>query len=58
MQASIDEHLVVARPGDIIVIKPKAPHRFTAIGEGPLVAVYVQAHCSAKIYIRSGIKVC
>ncbi len=33
----------VAGPGDIVVIKPEAPHRFTAIGEERLVAVCIHA---------------
>ena len=33
----------VAGPGDIVVIKPEAPHRFTAIGDERLVAVSIHA---------------
>jgi quercetin dioxygenase-like cupin family protein len=43
VQATIDGQLVVGRPGDIIVIRPETPHRFTAIGEERLVAVCIHA---------------
>ena len=34
---------VVAGPGDIIVIAPETPHRFTAVGDERLVAVCIHA---------------
>ncbi len=34
---------IVAGPGDIVVIKPETPHRFTAIGDEKLVAVCIHA---------------
>jgi len=35
--------VIVAGPGDIVVIKPEAPHRFTAIGDEKVVAVCIHA---------------
>lgn len=35
--------VIIAGPGDIVVIKPEAPHRFTAIGDEKLVAVCIHA---------------
>lgn len=43
VEATIDGQLVVAGPGDIIVIKPETTHRLTAIGERRLVAVCIHA---------------
>lgn len=43
VEATIDGQLVVAGPGDIIVIKAETPHRFTAIGKERLVAVCIHA---------------
>ncbi len=43
VEAIIDGQLVVAGPGDIIVIKAETPHRFTAIGDDRLVAVCIHA---------------
>jgi quercetin dioxygenase-like cupin family protein len=43
VEATIDGQLVVAGPGDIIVIKAETPHRFTAIGEQRLLAVCIHA---------------
>jgi quercetin dioxygenase-like cupin family protein len=42
-EATIDGQVVIAGAGDIIVIKPETPHRFTAIGEERLVAVCIHA---------------
>jgi mannose-6-phosphate isomerase-like protein (cupin superfamily) len=39
----IDGEEVVAGPGDIVVIGPDTPHRFTAIGDERLVAVCIHA---------------
>ena len=39
----IDGKEVVAGPGDIVVIGPGTPHRFTAIGDERLVAVCIHA---------------
>ena len=35
--------MIVAGPGDIFVIKPETPHRFTAIGDEKAVAVCIHA---------------
>lgn len=43
VEATIDGEVVVAAAGDIVVIKPETPHRFTAIGEERLVAVCIHA---------------
>ncbi len=40
---TIDGEEVVAGPGDIVVIAPETPHRFTAIGDERLVAVCIHA---------------
>jgi mannose-6-phosphate isomerase-like protein (cupin superfamily) len=40
---TIDGQEVLAGPGDIVVIGPGTPHRFTAIGEERLVAVCIHA---------------
>ncbi|MCA8879870.1 MAG: cupin domain-containing protein [Rhodobacteraceae bacterium] len=40
---TIDGQAVVAGPGDIVVIGPETPHRFTAIGDDRLVAVCIHA---------------
>jgi len=40
---TVDGEEVVAGPGDIVVIGPETPHRFTAIGDERLVAVCVHA---------------
>jgi mannose-6-phosphate isomerase-like protein (cupin superfamily) len=40
---TIDGHEVIAGPGDIVVIGPDTPHRFTAIGAERLVAVCIHA---------------
>ena len=40
---TIDGQSVVAGPGDIVVIGPGTPHRFTAIGDERLVAVCIHA---------------
>jgi mannose-6-phosphate isomerase-like protein (cupin superfamily) len=40
---SVDGEEVLAGPGDIVVIAPGTPHRFTAIGDEPLVAVCIHA---------------
>ncbi len=40
---AIDGEEVVAGAGDIVVIAPGAPHRFTAVGDEPLVAVCIHA---------------
>ena len=34
---------VIAGPGDIVVIAPETPHRFTAVGDERLVAVCIHA---------------
>ena len=39
----VDGKEVVAGPGDIMVIGPETPHRFTVIGDERLVAVCVHA---------------
>ena len=39
----VDGKEVVAGPGDIVVIGPETPHRFTVIGNERLVAVCVHA---------------
>jgi mannose-6-phosphate isomerase-like protein (cupin superfamily) len=39
----VDGKEVVAGAGDIVVIGPSTPHRFTAIGDEPLAAVCVHA---------------
>jgi quercetin dioxygenase-like cupin family protein len=43
VEAIIDGEVVVAGAGDIVVIKPDTPHRFTAVGEERLVAVCIHA---------------
>ncbi len=43
VQATIGGKVVVAGPGDIVVIKPETPHSFTAIGVERLVAVCIHA---------------
>jgi quercetin dioxygenase-like cupin family protein len=43
VEAIIDGEVVVAVAGDILVIKPETPHRFTAIGEERLLAVCIHA---------------
>jgi mannose-6-phosphate isomerase-like protein (cupin superfamily) len=40
---SIDGKEVVAGPGDIVVIGPQTPHRFTAIGNERLVSICIHA---------------
>jgi mannose-6-phosphate isomerase-like protein (cupin superfamily) len=40
---TIDGQEVIAGPGDIVVIGPDTPHRFTAIGDERLVAVCIHA---------------
>jgi mannose-6-phosphate isomerase-like protein (cupin superfamily) len=40
---TIDGQEVIAGPGDIVVIGPGTPHRFTAIGKERLVAVCIHA---------------
>jgi mannose-6-phosphate isomerase-like protein (cupin superfamily) len=40
---TIDGEEVVAGPGDIVVVGPETPHRFTAIGDERLVAVCIHA---------------
>lgn len=40
---TIDGEEVVAGPGDIVVIAPDTPHRFTAIGDERFVAVCIHA---------------
>lgn len=35
--------VIVAGPGDIVVIKPEVPHRFTAIGDEKLIAVCIHS---------------
>jgi quercetin dioxygenase-like cupin family protein len=42
-KAFIDGQLVVAGPGDIIVINAGTPHRFIAIGDERLVAICIHA---------------
>ena len=39
----IDGAEVVAGPGDIVVIGPETPHRFTAVGDERFVAICVHA---------------
>jgi mannose-6-phosphate isomerase-like protein (cupin superfamily) len=39
----IDQKEVLAGPGDIVVISPQTPHRFTAVGNDRLVAVCIHA---------------
>jgi quercetin dioxygenase-like cupin family protein len=43
VEATIDGKVVVAGAGDILVVKPDTPHRFTAIGAERLVAVCIHA---------------
>jgi quercetin dioxygenase-like cupin family protein len=43
VEAIIDGRVVVAGPGDILVIEPETPHCFTAIGEERFVAVCIHA---------------
>jgi len=43
VKAIIDGQVVVAGPGDIVVIKPETPHCFTAFGKERLVAVCIHA---------------
>jgi mannose-6-phosphate isomerase-like protein (cupin superfamily) len=40
---TVDGEEVVAGPGDIVVIGPEAPHRFTAVGEDRLNMVCIHA---------------
>jgi mannose-6-phosphate isomerase-like protein (cupin superfamily) len=40
---TIDGQEVVAGPGDIVVIGPETPHRFTAIGDERLFAICIHA---------------
>ena len=40
---TVDGDEVVAGPGDIVVIGPETPHRFTAIDDEGLVAVCIHA---------------
>jgi mannose-6-phosphate isomerase-like protein (cupin superfamily) len=40
---TVDGEEVIAGPGDIVVIGPETPHRFTAIGDQRLVAVCIHA---------------
>jgi quercetin dioxygenase-like cupin family protein len=42
-EVTVDGEVVVAGAGDIVVIKPDTPHRFTAVGEERLVAVCIHA---------------
>ena len=42
-QMTIGEESVLAGPGDIVVIAPETPHRFTAVGDERLVAVCIHA---------------
>jgi quercetin dioxygenase-like cupin family protein len=59
VEATIDGQLVVAGPGDIIVIKPKTPHRFVAIGEERLVAVCIHASDRFIIdWVRDDVRSC
>lgn len=46
----VDEEEVVARTGDIVVIGPATPHRFTAIGDERLDMVCV--HASDRVIIE------
>jgi len=39
----VDGEEIVAGPGDIVVIGPDTPHRFTAIGDERLIAVCIHA---------------
>ena len=39
----VDGQKVIAGAGDVVVIGPDTPHRFTAIGDEPLVAVAIHA---------------
>ena len=39
----VDGEEVIAGPGDIVVIAPETPHRFTATGDERLVAVCIHA---------------
>lgn len=43
VEATIDGKVVVAGPGDIVVIKPETPHCFTAVGKERLVALCIHA---------------
>lgn len=43
VKATIDGKVVVAGPGDIVVITPETPQCFTAIGNERLVAVCIHA---------------
>ena len=47
---TIDGEEAVAGPGDVVVIKPGAAHRFTAIGQERLVAVCI--HSSDRFIIE------
>lgn len=39
----VDGEDVVAGAGDIVVVEPNTPHRFTAVGDGPLDMICVHA---------------
>jgi quercetin dioxygenase-like cupin family protein len=43
VEATIGGKVVVAGPGDIVVINPETPHCFTAIGKERLVAICIHA---------------
>jgi quercetin dioxygenase-like cupin family protein len=48
---SVDGKEVIASAGDIVVIAPETPHRFTAVGEGRLDMVCI--HASERFVIES-----
>jgi mannose-6-phosphate isomerase-like protein (cupin superfamily) len=41
---TVDGKEVIAGPGDIVVIGPHTPHRFTAIGTEPLDMIAIRAN--------------